>query len=69
MRHEAELSVFNLVACAAAFAFVTLIAMFGHPPSRLDRAATMQANVAGGAQAISTRTPASGSIADDVASK
>jgi len=69
MRHVAEPSIVNLVACAAAFAFVTLIAMFGHPPSRLDRTATMPANVAGSAQAISTRTPAGGLIADDVASK
>ena len=68
MRHEAEPSVFNLVVCATAFAFVMRIAMFGHPPSRRD-AATMPANVAGGAQAISTRTPAGGLIADDLASK
>jgi hypothetical protein len=69
MRQEAEVPVFNPIACAAAFAFVTLIAVFGHPPSRLDRAATMPADVAGGAQAISTRTPAGGSTAEDLASK
>jgi hypothetical protein len=57
MSEETRASVFNLMACVAAFLFVALVAMFGHPASRPDRAATIAANVAAGAPA--TPAPAS----------
>jgi len=66
---KARASVFNLMACVAAFVFVALIAMLGHPASRLGRAATMPANVAAGAQAIPAPASADRSTAEYRASK
>jgi hypothetical protein len=67
MRQEVRASFFSLMACVAAFVFVALIAMLGHPAARFDGAATMPANVGG--QAISAPAPADRSTAEYRASK
>jgi hypothetical protein len=53
----------NLIACIAAFVFVALIAVFGHPAAP-DRAATVTAIAASSVQANSALTPASRSPAE-----
>ena len=62
MRQRAEASILNLAACIAAFVFVALIAMFGHPAAPRDRAATAS-NAASEVQANSTLTAATASPA------
>jgi hypothetical protein len=69
MGQEARASVFNLMAWVAAFVFVAMIAMFGHPAARPDRAATMAANVAAGAQAIPASAPSGRPTAEYRATK
>jgi hypothetical protein len=54
MRQRTGASILNLIACIAAFVFVALIAMFGHPAAPWDRAATATANAASEVQANST---------------
>jgi hypothetical protein len=69
MRQRTEASIVNLIACIAAFVFVALIAMFGHPAAPWDRAATATANAASEVQANSTLTAASASPAEYRVSK
>jgi hypothetical protein len=69
MSQETHASVFNLMACVAAFLFVALVAMFGHPASRPGRAATMAANVAAGAQGVSAPASAGRATAEYRATK
>jgi hypothetical protein len=69
MRQRAEASILNLMACIAAFVFVALIAMFGHPAAPWDRAATATADAASEVQANSTLTAASASPAEYRVSK
>ena len=58
MRQRAEASILNLMACIAAFVFVALIAMFGHPAAPWDRAVTATAKAASEVQANSSASPA-----------
>jgi hypothetical protein len=69
MRQRAEASILNVMACIVAFAFVALIAMFGHPAAPRDRAAAGTANAASEVQANSSLTPASVSPPEYRASK
>jgi hypothetical protein len=60
MDQEAKSSVFDLIGCVVAFAFVALVALFGHPPARPHPAAMGTAQVSAAMQTISTLKPAAG---------
>jgi hypothetical protein len=58
MRQQDEASIFNLIACAAAFTVVALIILFGHPAKWGAPATRMTVNAGAGAQVISAPTAA-----------
>jgi hypothetical protein len=68
MRQRAGVSIFDLIACIAAFALVALIAIFAHPAVQPDPAVTVTANAASDVQANSWLRP-SGSLAQDRGSR
>jgi len=60
MGQEAKWSVINLIGCIFAFAFVALLALFGHPPTRAIPAAMGTTPVGATVQTIPALRPAAG---------